>query len=145
MFTTRISVRGYEVDSTGHLHGATYLDYGDHARWELLRVAGITTEDLLEAGLGPVTLDTSVQFHHELLAGDVLDVTCTFVWGEGKTFRVEQELVKLDGTVAARIVSTGGLLDLSTRRLAADPHLRWTTIADNPTALGAGPGRDASG
>lgn len=134
-FTTRISVRGYEVDSTGHLHGATYLNYGDHARWELLRAAGITTEDLLAAGVGPVTLDTVVQFQSELRAGDELDVSCTFVWHDGRTYGVEQELTKADGTMAARISSTGGLLDLATRRLVADPRRRWTAIARNPAEL----------
>lgn len=135
-FSTSLAVRGYEVDSTGHLHGATYLNYGDHARWELLRAAGITTDDLLEAGLGPVTLDTFVQFHRELQAGDALDVTCAFAWGDGKTYRVEQELITADGTVAAHITSTGGLLDLATRRLVADPRQRWVVMAGRPAVLG---------
>jgi acyl-CoA thioester hydrolase len=134
-FSTRIAVRGYEVDSTGHLHGATYLNYGDHARWELLRAAGISTDDLLRAGLGPVTLNTTVEFLHELHAGDLIDVTCEFIWTGGKTYKVAQELSKQDGTPAARITSTGGLLDLGTRRLVPDPRRRWMEMASHPNQL----------
>ena len=31
-FQIRIGVRGYELDTQGHVHNAVYLQYGDHAR-----------------------------------------------------------------------------------------------------------------
>ena len=32
-----ITVRGYEIDSFGHVNNAVYLNYCEHARWEVLR------------------------------------------------------------------------------------------------------------
>lgn len=58
-FQTRITVRGYELDSQGHLHNAVYHQYGDHARWECLRAAGVSVDDLLASGIGPVTLEST--------------------------------------------------------------------------------------
>lgn len=46
-----------------------------------------------------------------------------FLWDQPKTFRIEQELRKSDGTLAAEVTSVGGLLDLDTRRLIPDPAL----------------------
>ncbi|MFI9593032.1 acyl-CoA thioesterase [Nonomuraea sp. NPDC052265] len=40
-FSVRIAVRGYELDTQGHLNNVVYHQYGDHARWECLRAAGV--------------------------------------------------------------------------------------------------------
>lgn len=55
-----------------------------------------------------MSLEETIHFHHELRAGEELDVSCTFVWGDGKTFRVEQELRRSDGTLAAEVANVGG-------------------------------------
>jgi len=41
MFETRITVRGYEIDSYNHVNNAVYLSYMEHARWEILNKTGI--------------------------------------------------------------------------------------------------------
>ena len=135
-FTVRITARGYEVDSNGHVAGTTLMQYGQHARWECMRAAGIDQGELLTIGMGPVSLEETIRFHHEVRAGEELDVSCTFVWGEGKSFRVEQELRRSDGTLAAVVTNVGGLLDLKTRRLVEDPGAVWRSIAEAPGVLG---------
>jgi acyl-CoA thioester hydrolase len=135
-FTVRIGVRGYELDTQGHLNSAVYHQYGEHARWECLRAAGIPTDKLLAAGTGPVQLEATIKFFHELRGGDEVDVSCVFVWGPGKTFRLDQDFVRSDGTRCASLTSVAGLLDLEKRRLIPDPggHLRG--LADDPSILG---------
>lgn len=44
-----------------------------------------------------------MRYLRELWAGDEVEVTCAFVWGEGKTFRIEQTVRASDGTVAAEV------------------------------------------
>ncbi len=36
-FKYAITVRGYEIDSFGHVNNAVYLNYMEQARWEILR------------------------------------------------------------------------------------------------------------
>jgi YbgC/YbaW family acyl-CoA thioester hydrolase len=36
-FESKITVRGYELDSFGHVNNAVYLNYCEHARWEMLK------------------------------------------------------------------------------------------------------------
>ncbi|MFC9458322.1 acyl-CoA thioesterase [Streptomyces sp. NPDC056983] len=135
-FTVRIQVRGYETDSQGHLNQSVYLQYAEHARWVLLQNGGIRQADLLAKGVGPVTLETNIRYRRELRAGDEVDVSCAFVWTEGKTFRIEQSVRKADGTLAAEVTGVGGLMDLKERRLVADPREYFRALASDPRAFG---------
>jgi acyl-CoA thioester hydrolase len=135
-FTVRIVARGYEVDSNGHVAGTVLLQYGQHARWECMRAAGIDQAGLAARGIGPVSLEERIRFHHEIQAGQEVAVSCKFTWGEGKSFRIEQEIRLPDGTLAAEITNVGGLLDLKDRRLVPDPRQVWRSVAGAPQLLG---------
>ncbi|MFF7334425.1 thioesterase family protein [Streptomyces sp. NPDC008150] len=135
-FFVPVTVRGYETDVQGHLNQAVYLNYAEHARWELLRAAGIGQAGLQAEGVGPVVLETTIRYRRELLAGDEVEVTCAFGWGDGKTFRVLQTIRRADGTVAAEVEGVGGLLDLTTRRLVANPAARFKELAADPGLFG---------
>ncbi|MFR0356276.1 acyl-CoA thioesterase [Streptomyces sediminimaris] len=135
-FSVPVTVRGYETDVQGHLNQAVYLNYAEHARWSLLRAAGIGQAELIGQGVGPVALETTIRYRRELLAGDEVEVTCAFVWGEGKTFRIEQTIRKADGTVAAEISAVGGLMDLKERRLVPEPQRYFKELAAEPELFG---------
>ncbi|MFE7836201.1 acyl-CoA thioesterase [Streptomyces sp. NPDC057474] len=135
-FSVPVTVRGYETDVQGHLNQSVYLQYGEHARWSLLQAAGIRQANLMAKGVGPVALETTISYRRELLAGDEVEVTCAFVWGEGKTFRIEQTVRRTDGTVAAEITGVGGLMDLKIRKLVADPREHFRALATDPTLFG---------
>ncbi|MDL5204582.1 acyl-CoA thioesterase [Streptomyces sp. ALI-76-A] len=135
-FSVPVTVRGYETDVQGHLNQSVYLNYAEHARWSLLAAAGISQAGLIGAGVGPVALETTIRYRRELLAGDEVEVTCDFVWGEGKTFRIEQTIRRTDGTVAAEITAVGGLMDLDKRKLVADPREHFKQLAVDPELFG---------
>ncbi|GHB71356.1 thioesterase [Streptomyces viridiviolaceus] len=135
-FSVPVTVRGYETDVQGHLNQAVYLNYAEHARWSLLQAAGIRQADLVARGVGPVVLETTIRYRRELLAGDEVEVTCAFEWGQGKTFRIRQTVRKADGTAAAEIEAVGGLLDLRARKLVADPQRRFKELAAEPALFG---------
>ncbi|GAA1084754.1 MULTISPECIES: acyl-CoA thioesterase [Kitasatospora] len=135
-FSVPITVRGYETDSQGHLNQSVYLQYAEHARWCYLEHAGIRQADLLAKGVGPVVLETTVRYRRELRAGEEVAVSCRFVWGDGKTFGVEQTVVKADGTLAAEVTGVGGFLDLTARRLVEDAREPMRALAADPAALG---------
>jgi acyl-CoA thioester hydrolase len=134
-FSSRFTVRTYELDQNGHLNGAVYVQWADHARWECAKAAGVSVDDLVSSGVGPVNLETTIRFYRELRAGAEVDVSCSFEWGEGKTMRVVQEFRVADGTIVAELVSVGGLLDLNERRLVPDPGARWRGLARAPELL----------
>ncbi|MCX4562133.1 acyl-CoA thioesterase [Streptomyces umbrinus] len=135
-FSVPVTVRGYETDVQGHVNQAVYVNYAEHARWSLLQAAGISQAGLAAKGVGPVSLEMTVRYRRELRAGDEVEVTCDFIWGEGKTFRVEQTIRKSDGSVAAEITGVGGLMDLKERKLVADPRDYFRALASDPGRFG---------
>ncbi|GAA2648918.1 acyl-CoA thioesterase [Streptomyces vastus] len=135
-FSVRVTVRGYETDVQGHLNQSVYLNYAEHARWSLLQAAGISQSRLIAKGVGPVALETTIRFKRELRAGEEVEVTCDFLMDKSKIFRVEQEIRKTDGTVAAEITATGGLMDLKERKLVAEPREYFRALANDPRLFG---------
>jgi acyl-CoA thioester hydrolase len=136
IFSVRFRVRGYEVDTQGHLNWAEYLHYAEQTRWECLAAAGITQDTLIAGGVGPAVLDVHVKYRRELRGGDEVDVSCEFEFGEGKTFRVKQDFRCPDGSLAAELTSATGLIDLAERRLVANPAERMRALATDPAVLG---------
>ncbi|MBF8185366.1 acyl-CoA thioesterase [Nonomuraea sp. K274] len=135
-FSTRITVRGYEIDMLGHVNNTVYFQYGEHARWECLRAAGVSPDDLMKQETAPVVLETTIRYHRELRLGDEVEVTCAFEYGEGKTFAYRQELRRADGKLAAEMTGVAGIMDLRARRLLDDPRARWRELASDPGPLG---------
>jgi acyl-CoA thioester hydrolase len=135
-FTVRVTVRVYETDAQGHLNGNVYLQHAEHARWELLRAAGIRQSELLAKNVSPVNLETTIRYHNEVLAGDDVDISCAFVFGDGKSFRVEQIFRRPDGTLVAEVSNVGGLLDLQQRKLVRSPREYFSAVAADPSVLG---------
>ncbi|MEU6572355.1 thioesterase family protein [Streptomyces sp. NPDC046805] len=135
-FSVRVTVRGYETDVLGHVNQSVYLNYAEHARWSMLHATGISQAKMLAKGVGPVALETTIRFRRELLAGDDADVTCAFEWDGGKTFRIEQTIRKMDGTVAAEVTALVGMLDLKNRKLLADPQDCFKELATDASLFG---------
>lgn len=124
-FRIQIKVRHYELDTLGHLNHAVYHSYGEVARMEALEKASGGRDGLRSENLSPVLLESHVTYRRELRGGDVVEVTAEIEFGSGKAFRTKHEIVKLDGTVAAEITCTLGLMDLERRKLVDDPRGRF--------------------
>lgn len=134
----RLVVRTYEVDDQGHVNGAAYLNYAEHARWECLRAAGIARRAVREHRLALVHVEERVRHHREVRAGDHLELSTMFVWGDGETFGARTVILLEDGTLAAEVTATAGLLDLGTRHMVPDPAGRLRDLATAPGRIGLG-------
>jgi acyl-CoA thioester hydrolase len=121
-FSTRIEVRGYELDSLGHVNHAVYHQYAEVARMKAFVHAGCEWDELVRRRIGPVLLSTTVDFRGELRGSDVVDVTCTAKFGTGKTFTMDQRITKADGTLSAEVYGVYGVMDLDARKLFPDPR-----------------------
>jgi acyl-CoA thioester hydrolase len=122
VFSTRIEVRGYELDALGHVNHAVYHQYAEVGRMKAFRAAGCDWEKLMARRTAPVLLSTTVNFRSELRGDDSVDVTCVAKFGTGKTFTLEQMLTKADGTLSAEVHGVFGVMDLAERRLFPDPR-----------------------
>jgi acyl-CoA thioester hydrolase len=120
-WSTRVTVRSYELDSLGHLNQAVYHQYAEHSRVARLASLGCSWQGLIEAGIGLVLISSRITFHRELRAGDAADVGCELTFREIDTFNMDSVITRADGIVAARVLCVMALMDLGDRRMLAGP------------------------
>ena len=76
-YKSYITVRGYELDSYGHVNNAVYLQYYEQARWEMMKNLGFL--DLLkDSGISVVVVESFVRYMRELCMFDELVVESRF-------------------------------------------------------------------
>lgn len=74
-FSTEIDVRGYEIDSFGHVNNAVYLSWLEHARWEL----GLAHKlNLMDPNALPVVRHVTLDYRGQTLLGDRVRIS---IWG----------------------------------------------------------------
>jgi thioesterase-3 len=69
-----LRVRGYEMDSFGHVNHATYLSYLEQARWDALEEGGFTSADLRREGWGIHVVRAEVDYLRPCQQGHVLRI-----------------------------------------------------------------------
>jgi YbgC/YbaW family acyl-CoA thioester hydrolase len=72
-YSTTITVRGYELDSYGHVNNAVYLQYLEHARWEMIREMGIV-DYLRSRDHFLVVTETHIRYMREANLFDELEI-----------------------------------------------------------------------
>jgi YbgC/YbaW family acyl-CoA thioester hydrolase len=72
-YTYKTEVRGYELDSYGHVNNAVYLSYTEQARWEILRNAGLL-ESFLDKNLLLVVTEANIRYMRELKLFDKIEI-----------------------------------------------------------------------
>ncbi|NOQ27671.1 MAG: acyl-CoA thioesterase [Bacteroidales bacterium] len=75
-YSFKTEVRGYELDSYGHVNNAVYVSYTEQARWEILKEAGIL-ESFLERDLLLVVTETNIRYMRELKLFDKIEIIST--------------------------------------------------------------------
>lgn len=98
-FRCTLQVRGYELDSFGHVNHAVYVSYLEHARWEMLSGEGITLQSFRQWSRWPVIASLQIQYLRPCFMDDVLEVRSR-ISGHGKAqFTIEQEIYRADQPV----------------------------------------------
>lgn len=68
-----MSVRGYELDSYGHVNNAVYLQYLEQARWEFIRDHELLPR-MTQDNLFMVVVDTHIRYMKELVLFDKITI-----------------------------------------------------------------------
>ena len=83
-------------DQYGHMNVRYYSSFFDDAGWHILSRAGVSLTDLRSRGLGSVVATLTIDFHHELTAGQLVIVKGAFTRVGVKSFAYEMRLYELD-------------------------------------------------
>ena len=61
----RLTVRGYELDSFGHVNNSVYLQYAETAMWDCFSKHGLIPV-MKEQDIFPVIMESTLRYMHEL-------------------------------------------------------------------------------
>ena len=117
-------VRWADVDSNGHMKNTAYLDTCVDVRFGYFATAGFTAAEFLRARVGPVVRRDVVEYYKEMRFRDpfTVDIALAGVSADASRFSIRNCFFRADSQLAAQVTSTGGWLDLDTRRLVVPPE-----------------------
>jgi len=73
IFSYKVKVRGYELDSYKHLNNAVYFNYLEQARWEIVSETGLY-KYLTENDLMLVVIENHIKYIREAVLFDELEI-----------------------------------------------------------------------
>ena len=115
--TYSLTVRGYELDSFGHVNNAVYLQYAETALWNFFKVNGLL-DLFVSDGLFPVVLESTQRYIHELKLMDDVRIDTEVSCSAGILSYKHNIINKNTGLVACRI--TGKLAYVNHERIICD-------------------------
>jgi acyl-CoA thioester hydrolase len=124
-YTQTFTVRWSDCDANGHAANTAYSEYATDTRVAFLAANGWTYESFVESRFGPVITREEIDYRRELRMGDEVSVDFTILGASADEarFKLAHDFVRSrDGKPCARIVITGGWMDLGVRRLARPPE-----------------------
>ena len=94
---SRSVVMPAHCDHYGHMNVRHYAAFFDDAGWHILSRAGVSLSELRARGLGSVVATLTIDFHHELTAGQLIAITGRITRVGTKSFSYEMRLHDIDG------------------------------------------------
>jgi acyl-CoA thioester hydrolase len=92
----RAIVMPAQCDIYGHMNVRHYAACFDDAGWHFPRMAGLSLEDIRARGLGTVVATLSIDFHHEIRAGQLILIKGAVIRVGTKSFSHEMRLYEAD-------------------------------------------------
>jgi acyl-CoA thioester hydrolase len=124
MYAKTLFASWAEMDFNSHMRNTAFLDKSADVRMMFFAENGFPMSEFLRLRLGPVVMKDEVDYRREV--GLLQEITVTLAVAghadDGSRFQLRNEILQRDGTLCARVTSTGGWLDLAARKLVAPPE-----------------------
>lgn len=83
-------------DAYGHMNVRYYAAFFDDAGWHMPAMAGLLLADIRARGLGTVVATSTVEYHNEIKAGELVLIKGAVTRVGTKSFTYEQRLYEAD-------------------------------------------------
>ena len=113
-----------DMDYNSHMANTAYLDRAADVRMHYFAENGFSAEDMLRMRIGPVVMKDEIEYFREvqLLQEIRVSFACAGLAPDGSRFMIRNEFAHTNGKRCATVTSTGGWLDLNTRKLIVPPE-----------------------
>ena len=136
--TREFQIRWSDADANGHVRHTVYPELGVEARLAWLAEAGFSWNRFEESGIGPVLLREEIEYLREVALGErvSVDLEMLALSPDGGRLKIRHTIAMASGESAARVVVTGGWLDLARRRLVVAPEALLAILRSAPRGEG---------
>jgi acyl-CoA thioester hydrolase len=124
MFERTLMAGWGDMDFNAHMRNTAYLDKAGDVRMLFFASHGFPMTEFARLRIGPVVVKDELEYLREVHLLDELKVSLAVAGlsEDGSRFLLRNEFRRPDDKLAARVTSSGGWLDLSTRKLVAPPE-----------------------
>lgn len=122
------------MDFNSHMKNTAFLDKSADVRMMFFSETGFPMGEFSRLRLGPVIMKDEVEYRKEV--GLLQEITVTLAIAghsdDGSRFLLRNDILRLDGTLCARVTSAGGWLDLTARKLVTPPEALYNAMHSLP-------------
>ena len=124
MFEKRLVASWGDIDFNSHMRNTAFLDKSADVRMMFFSENGFSMDEFIRRKIGPVIRKDELEYFKEIRLLEELRVTLAIAGlaEDGSRFLMRNEFWRADETLAARVTSTGGWLDLALRKLVVPPQ-----------------------
>jgi acyl-CoA thioester hydrolase len=97
---TELKTRSYECDSYGHINNATYLNYLEYARIQLLDSLPESYSELRRRGVGFVVTRICIDYRQQVGSGEILRIETRSIQKQKVRMVFQQKIYRGDELVA---------------------------------------------
>lgn len=136
MFEKTMIAGWADMDFNSHMRNTAYLDRSADIRMLFFAENGFPMSEFVRMRIGPVVRKDEIRYFSEigLLEAFRMSLVVAGLAADGSNFRMQNEVRRADGKLAARITSAGGWLDLDQRKLTAPPEGLLAALRKLPRA-----------
>ncbi len=123
-FSRTFHVRWGDMDFNAHMRNTAYLDTAADVRMLYFQEHGFAMREFEKLRIGPVIQRDELEYFRELRLLDPVKVTLELAGlsEDASRYLLRNDFFREDGTLVARVSTTGGWLDQSRRKLTAPPE-----------------------
>lgn len=112
-----------DMDFNRHMGNTSYLNICTTVRLMHFAEQGVATADFERLQIGPVVFRDEIEYFREVHLLEKISVTLSLMGcsEDASHFKLRNELWKENGAKAATVVSTGGWMNVATRKLVVPP------------------------
>lgn len=124
MYSKTMFASWADMDFNAHMKNTAFLDKAADVRMMFFDENGFSVGEFSRLRLGPVVMKDEVEYRKEVDLLQEITVTLAIAGhsADGSRFLLRNEILRPDGTLCARVTSTGGWLDLKARKLVTPPE-----------------------
>jgi acyl-CoA thioester hydrolase len=130
MYSKTLFAGWADMDFNSHMKNTAFLDKAADVRMMFFSEHGFPVDEFARLRLGPAIMKDEVEYRREV--GLMQEITVTLAMagcaGDGSRYMLQNEILRPDGTLCARVKSVGGWLDLNLRKLVAPPAFLYKAM-----------------